>query len=606
MSTTEKPSSAYAPADVSATTGAHPAGTVAQLTLRARLARLAPYFGYQRWTWVLAVLATIVVAGTEVAIPALLQPLVDKGFTGGTLPLWAVPVAIVGVFFIRGVAQFINQYALARIANDGMMRLRENLFGRVLDADLGLFARQSASALSNTVVYEVQNGSTLIVQALLMLSRDGFTVIALLLYLLYTNWQLTLIVAVLLPSVSWIMKTLSKRLYHITKASQQATDELAYVVEENVLAHRVVRIHAAQPVQANRFLMLSRKLRQLAIKATIASAAMTPLTQLLASVALSVVICIALWQSRTTAVGAQEVTVGSFISFISGMLMLIAPIRRLADVANPLTRGVAALERGLGLLGEVPPESSGTFATDKARGAIQLHDVSVAFGDDKAPALSHLSLTIHPGEVVALVGPSGAGKTTLVNLLPRFVEPSAGTVSIDGVALADWDLLSLRSQFAMVSQDVVMFNDSIAANVALGAAVDEARVLQCLAAANLQDFVAHQPQGIHSIVGHNANQLSGGQRQRLAIARALYKDAPILILDEATSALDTESERLVQEALARLMKGRTTLVIAHRLSTIEHADRVVVMERGQVAEQGTHQQLMALGGLYARLQSRHG
>ena len=577
---------------------------MAQLTLRERLSRLTPYFGYQRWTWVLAVLATIVVAGTEVAIPALLQPLVDKGFTGGTLPLWAVPLAIVGVFFIRGLAQFINQYALARIANDGMMRLRENLFDRVLDAHLSLFSKQSASALSNTVVYEVQNGATLIVQALLMLSRDGFTVIALLLYLLYTNWQLTLIVAVLLPSVSWIMKKLSKRLYHITKASQVATDELAYVVEENVLAHRVVRIHAAQPSQASRFQALSRRLRQLAIKATIASAAMTPLTQLLAAVALSVVICIALWQSRSTAINAQAVTVGSFISFISGMLMLIAPIRRLADVANPLTRGVAALERGLGLMEEVPAEAGGKHQAAQARGAIELKDVSVSFGDDKAPALRHVSLTIHPGEVVALVGPSGAGKTTLVNLLPRFIEPTEGSVSIDGVALPDWDLHSLRSQFAMVSQDVVMFNDTIAANVALGAEVDEARLLQCLEAANLQDYLARQPQGIHSLVGHNANQLSGGQRQRLAIARALYKNAPILILDEATSALDTESERLVQDALTRLMQGRTTLVIAHRLSTIEHADRVVVMERGQVAEQGTHQQLLELGGLYARLQTR--
>ena len=577
---------------------------MSQLTLRERLSRLKPYFGYQRWTWVLAVLATIVVAGTEVAIPALLQPLVDKGFTGGTMPLWAVPLAIVGVFFIRGVAQFINQYALARIANDGMMRLRENLFDRVLDAHLSLFSKQSASALSNTVVYEVQNGATLIVQALLMLSRDGFTVIALLLFLLYTNWQLTLIVAVLLPSVSWIMKKLSKRLYHITKASQVATDELAYVVEENVLAHRVVRIHAAQPSQAGRFQALSRRLRQLAIKATIASAAMTPLTQLLAAVALSVVICIALWQSRSTAINAQTVTVGSFISFISGMLMLIAPIRRLADVANPLTRGVAALERGLGLMEDVPAEAGGQHQSEHARGSIELNDVSVSFGEDKAAALRHVSLTIHPGEVVALVGPSGAGKTTLVNLLPRFIEPTEGSIRIDGVPLPDWNLHSLRSQFALVSQDVVMFNDTIAANVALGADVDEARLLQCLEAANLQDYLARQPQGIHSMVGHNANQLSGGQRQRLAIARALYKNAPILILDEATSALDTESERLVQDALTRLMQGRTTLVIAHRLSTIEHADRVVVMERGQVVEQGTHEQLLELGGLYARLQTR--
>ncbi|VTU27505.1 Lipid A export ATP-binding/permease protein MsbA [Variovorax sp. RA8] len=557
------------------------------------------WFGGSRHWWALGLVCALIAAVTEPLMAAMLKPLLDRGFTRGQLPLWAIPVAVILLFAVRGLAQFVSQYALARIANEGMQRLRRVLFERLLAAELALFSRQSASTLSNTVVYEVQTGALLLVQALLGLSRDGFTLIALLLYLVYLNWKLTLIVGVLAPCVAWIIKAFSKRLYRLTQLGQRATDELAYVVEENVLAHRMVRLHNAEAAQIQRFDRLSHDLHRLAVKSTIASAATTPLTQIVAAVALSAVVMIALWQS-----GKQGFTVGGFVAYITAMLMLIAPIRRLADMTSPITRGLAALERGLALIDGVPPESQGSFQAPRVAGRIELRAVRVNYrGEEEARALDGVSLTLAPGEVVAFVGPSGSGKTTLVNLLPRFVLPSAGQVLLDGHDVGDWQLKNLRSQFAMVSQDVVMLNDTLAANVALGAELDRDRVLACIEAANLSVHVDGLPDGIDTVLGHNATQLSGGQRQRLAIARALYKDAPVLLLDEATSALDTESERLVQEALQRLMRNRTTLIVAHRLSTIQHADRIVVMDHGHIVEQGSHAQLMALDGLYARLQA---
>ncbi len=561
-----------------------------------RLARLWPYFSRPAWVWLVAGGATLLLALSEPVIPALLQPLLDRGFQQGSLPLWVVPVALVALFSLRGVCSFLAQVAMTRITSSGLLVLRQAMFARLLDARLTLFSSQSASALANTIVYEVQTGATLLVGALVTFTRNSLTLLALVAYLMFLNWKLTLIVVLLFPPVVWVMRKLSSRLYQVTRNSQQATDSLAYVVEENVLAHRDIRLHGAQGAQAQRFGRLSDALRHLSMKSTAASAAMTPITQILASIALSAVITVALMQSadRTT-------SVGGFVAFVTAMLMLIAPLKHLTEVANPITRGLAAMERGLDLIANTESERGGNHQVVRARGEVCFENVVLTYGDNTVAALDNVSLRVPAGETLALVGASGSGKTTLVSLLPRFVEPGSGSVSLDGMPLCDWQLDALRRQIAVVSQHVAMLNDSLAVNVSLGHEPDRSRVLQCLAAANLQQLVDELPQGMDTIVGHNAMQLSGGQRQRLAIARALYKDAPVLILDEATSALDAESERAVQDALQRLMQKRTTLVIAHRLATVQHADRIVVLEGGRIVETGHHTELLQAGGSYARL-----
>jgi subfamily B ATP-binding cassette protein MsbA len=569
---------------------------VPRLSLARRVARVWPYFKDSKAGWALAVGATIVASATEPLVPALLKPLLDRGFQRDGFNLWLVPLALIILFTLRGLSGFLAQFALAKVTNDGLTRLREAMFGKLLSARLNLFADQSSSAIANTVVYEVFSGSSMLINAIMKLARDILTLVALIGYLVFLNWKLMLIVALLFPAVAFVIQILSKRLYRLTKESQVATDDLAYVVEENVLAHRDVRLHGAQQSQASRFEALSHSLRRLSMKSTAAYAGMSAITQVLAAMALSAVISVALLQSAE-----NTTSVGGFVAFVTAMLLLIAPVKSLSDAATPVTRGLAALERGLDLMNLTEDETGGDFVLNRARGDIEFVGVSVAYKADAPLAINTLNLSVKAGETLAVVGASGSGKTTLVNLLPRFVDTTEGSIYLDGRELRNWNLQSLRTQFSFVSQHVVMLNSSIAENVSLGQSVDRDKVMACLVAANLSALLAELPAGLDTVLGHNAMQLSGGQRQRLAIARALYKDAPILILDEATSALDTESELAVQDAIRRLTSSRTSLVIAHRLSTIQHASRIIMMDAGRIIESGTHLELLEKNGAYAHL-----
>ena len=574
---------------------------------RQALNRLIGYLRPHTRLIVGSLLAMALVAASETSIPALMKPLLDDGFSGKmNHQLWLVPVFLVGLAIVRSGAQFLSNYLLTKVISNILLKLREQMFARLLRAKTEYYQKTTASNLINAVVFEVNNVLSIMGGMLISLVRDLLTVIGLMGYLLYLNWRLTLVVFVIFPIIAYVMSKINKRLRSLNRQQQSMTSELAYVVEEAAAGHKIVKVHGGEDYEMRRFMEKAEQLRKFTLKAAVAGGLNQPITQLIASMALSVVLVIAIMQSAS-----QGVTVGSFAAFITAMLLIVSPLKHLADINQPLQRGLTAAEMIFQLIDqpieEEKAQTSNLKRLDKAKGEITFEDLSFSYDQEggRKDTLRNINLGIKPGEVVAFVGPSGGGKSTLVNLLPRFYQPKSGRIVLDQIPIEEIVLTDLRKQIAFVSQDVILFNDTIAANVAYGSStgdtIDRGRVIEALEAANLSNLLSELPDGIDTQIGDNGNRLSGGQRQRLAIARAIYKDAPILILDEATSALDSESERQVQEALDRLMAGRTTLVIAHRLSTIEHADNIAVLDHGEIVEYGPHRELITKNGLYASL-----
>ena len=561
--------------------------------------RLLGYVKPYWHTFAISILAMAVTAATEPLLPALLKPMLDGTFIhkDDTI-IRLAPLLILVIFFVRGVASFIGTYAIGWVGNKVVMDLRELMFHKLLTLPTRYYDDHATGNLISKLLYDAAQVTAAATNVVTVVVRDSIIIVGLLGWLFYLNWKLTLLSLVMLPIIAMVLKIINARLRNASRDSQRAMGDITQVIEESVSAHKVVKLFGGQQYESGRFADQANWVRRYGMKQAMAAAANVPIVQMIAAIALSVIVYLATVQSRS-----DETTVGGFLSFIAAMLMLTAPIKRLTGVSEHLQRGLAASESVFKLLDTPGEPDIGKVTIGRAKGRIEFEHVSLSYQQDDRLALRDICLEIPAGQAVALVGASGSGKSTMANLVPRFYLPSSGRITLDGHDLADLTLSSLRANIALVSQEVVLFNDTISANIAYGQMreVPEAEIIAAAQAAHAMEFICEMPLGLNTLVGERGVKLSGGQRQRVAIARAILKNAPILILDEATSALDSESERHVQAALETLMQGRTSLVIAHRLSTIEKADRIVVLQKGEIAETGTHRELLAKNGVYAQL-----
>ncbi len=538
-------------------------------------------------------------AGAAAAFTWMMKPIVDETFVNPTeASQWKIPLTIVALFVLRGFATFATDYGMARTGRSVVRDLREDILAKYLRLPSERFDREPVPAMVSRLNYDTEQVTQASSDALKTILTDTLTIIALLGVMFWYSPQVTVVMLVLAPLIGGISAVVGRRYRRINRGIQDGVASMAQIAEQALSAQQEVKVYGAQEAELSRYRKLIGQNLRLGVKVEATRAGASSLVQALAAVALAVILLVAGHEASQ-----GRMTAGSFVAILTSMMAMLPSLKRIANVQSVVQRGVAAADRLFSILDEPDEADTGQRPLTRARGEIEFRDVSVTYPGQETPALAGISFRAAPGTVTAIVGRSGSGKSTLIRLLPRFYEASQGQVQVDGHAVGDYRLADLRRQVAMVGQRVMLFDDSIAANIAYGAdaAADETRIRSAAAAANALEFIERLPGGMQATIGENGGLLSGGQRQRLAIARALLKDAPILILDEATAALDTESERLVQDALNRLIPDRTTLVIAHRLSTVEHADQVLVLDGGRLVEQGTHASLLEKGGLYAHL-----
>jgi subfamily B ATP-binding cassette protein MsbA len=550
-------------------------------------------------TFTLALVGMVIYAGTETGFAALIKPLLDQSFVErDPRYIRMMPVAILAIFVVRGLASFLSDYCMATVGRRVVKTLRREVFAKFLSLPTRYFDRNSSGVLLSKLTYDIEQVAQCTSTVITILVRDALTILGLIGYMFWVNLRLSVFILIVGPLIAGMIRFVSRHFRRYSARIQRSMGDVTRVAEQVLEGHKVVKVFQGEERESGGFEEVNERNRRLHMKLVATKGGSTPIIQLIAATGLAAVIYVATLESS-----AQVVTVGDFGSFLSAMLLLMTPLKRLTTINAPIQQGIAAGHSIFSLLDQPAEDHGGDRRIERSTGQLSYRHVSFVYSKDKGPVLRDVDLDIPAGQRLAIVGRSGSGKTTLVNLLPRFYDPTSGSILLDGYDLREYRLSDLRQQISLVSQEVVLFNDTIRSNIAYGAMSEAPReqVEEAAERARVMEFATNLPAGLDTIVGDRGVLLSGGQRQRIAIARALLKDAPILILDEATSALDTEAERHIQAAMETLMEDRTTLVIAHRLSTIENADRIVVMERGRVAECGTHQELLEQGGQYAAL-----